>query len=181
MKNYFSIFFNFFISNPFYVIVLFAIFSGISLLIAYTAEYIFKIIPCKLCMYSRIPFLILLILPLIFAIPKLRSFSSKGFFIIFLLVLIDIGLSFYHLGVENSWFKPSLCKIEMNEKEKYSNSVYDFLLGNESKLSSCENPEFKLFGIFSFAALNFIFSIFLFILINFFIFHKVFMKFIENI
>lgn len=182
MKNYVNWLLNFLANNSFYVILLFSFFAASSLIIAYIAEYVFKIMPCKLCMYSRIPFLILTFLPLIFAFPGMKSKSFYGLFIILILVLASLILAFYQLGVENHWFQASLCKFKIPDlnEQKYNKGLYDFLLGDEQKLSSCENPEFKLFGIFSFAALNLIFSVFLFILINFFIFQKFLMKFFDG-
>jgi disulfide bond formation protein DsbB len=180
MRNYFSSILNFFEHNSFYTIILFAFLAGASLGIAYIAQYFFKIMPCRLCMYSRIPFLIMLFLPLVFLIPPLKTKAFYGLLLIAIIILVNITISFYHIGVENHWFKPSLCKLHKEEHSKYSNQLYDFLLGDETSLSSCENPTFKLFGIFTFATLTFVFSIFLFILINFFIFQRFFMKFFEK-
>jgi disulfide bond formation protein DsbB len=176
MKNYLAIFLNFLNNNQFFIILFFSILSIISLSIAYIAQYIYKIMPCKLCMYSRIPFIIMSLLPIIFYIPIIRNNFIIGFFIIFLSTGANIIISFYHIGVENSWFKPSLCKIQLNDDSKYRGELYNFLLGDESSLNSCENPTFKLFGVFSFASLNLIFSIVLFMTINFFIFNKFFSR-----
>lgn len=181
MKNYINWLLNFFVHNSFYVILFFSFLAGFSLLIAYIAEYFFKITPCKLCMYSRIPFWVLTLLPLFFLIPFLKERAFFGFFIILITILSSVSLSFYHVGVENHWFKPSLCKFDLssNSSKKYEGGLYDFLLGDEQKLSSCENPEFKFFGFLTFAGLNLIFSSLLFVLINFFIFHKFLIKFLD--
>ncbi len=176
MKRYIMMIFNYFINNPFFILLLFSLISILSLSIAYIAQYVFGIIPCKLCMYSRIPYIIISILPIIFLIPGLKNHIYIGLIIIALAILSGIILSIYHIGIENYWFAPSLCKFNLDQETKYNGAVYDFLLGDEASLSSCENPTFKLFGIFTFPSLNLIFSSILFLLINYFLFQKFFYK-----
>lgn len=166
---------NFFIQNNFYILLLFATCTGLALCIAYIAQYFFHIIPCKLCMYSRIPFLLITFTPIIFLIPGLNKYHHYGLIFILICLIASVGLSFYHLGVESHWFKPALCKLNFQE-HNYHSYMYDFLLGDEQSLSQCDIVKFKLFGIFSFAALNLIYSVGLFLLANYFLFAIFFKK-----
>ena len=66
---------------------------------ALTAEYFFKIFPCKMCLYQRYPYYFIMIISLIF-------FFIKKFFYIWHLLLIECALCYgifyatWHIGIE---------------------------------------------------------------------------------
>lgn len=91
-----------------------AVFSGIagvsalSLAAALTAEVAFKLEPCMLCIYQRIPF----VLALIISLPALslrkkisQSLTASLSGICSLLFLANSGIAFFHSGVERHWWK----------------------------------------------------------------------------
>lgn len=85
--------------NNFYII-FFA--SLLAIIIAYFAEYVLKLQPCSLCVFERIPYLILQCLALIAIIkPRLSKVMS---YIIIIIGLIEVMLIIYHVGIEHYIF-----------------------------------------------------------------------------
>jgi len=78
----------------------------LSLCFALGADYIFSIKPCVLCLYLRyVYFAILIVAGVFYFYPKQWIFLIK-----MALILAATSLSFYHLGVEQRWWKgPSVC------------------------------------------------------------------------
>ena len=106
-----------------------------SLLIAIYIEKALGHMPCSLCLYQRIPYLLAIFVCFI-------GFSSAA-------------LSGYHTGVENNIFSElSSCKnenINIIDKTKLLDSL------KESNVS-CKDVNFRIFG-FSLATINFFISI----------------------
>lgn len=94
------------LSSPYFVNGGILAVSVISLAMALTAEHVFGLAPCILCIYQRVPFVITSVLalaglglsfkkPLYTAIPI--ALSAFAF-------LVNSGLAFYHSGVELKWW-----------------------------------------------------------------------------
>ena len=134
------------------------IISLLSLLIALYIEFFLGYQPCKLCIYQRIPYLIAIFLTL------LGIIFSKNLIWLYSLLLIFFSsflLSGYHLGIEQEIFKEfsgctgdSINVTDKNELLKLLNS----------EVKSCKNVDFAVFGL-SLAAINFLLSFFIFVLI----------------
>jgi len=147
---------NFFEIKKFYTIIF--ITSLLSLLIALYIEFFLGYQPCKLCIYQRIPYLIAIFLTF------LGISYSKNLIWLYALLLIffsSLLLSGYHLGIEQEIFKEfsgctgnSINIIDKNELLKLLNS----------KVNSCKNVDFQIFGL-SLATINFFLSFIIFILI----------------
>tara|TARA_B100000902_G_C26729369_1_gene630624 strand:+ start:70 stop:549 length:480 start_codon:yes stop_codon:yes gene_type:complete len=147
---------NIFEIKKFYIAIF--IVSLLSLLIALYIEFILGYKPCKLCVYQRIPYLVAIFLTF-FGISY-----SKNFIWLYSLLLIffsSLILSGYHVGIEQEIFEEfsgctgsSLNIIDKNELLKLLNS----------KVNSCKNVDFKIFGL-SLATINFLLSIIIIILI----------------
>ncbi len=74
-----------------------------SLGLAYTAEYVFGLEPCILCLYQRVPFAIAGVL----AIAALALAPERRAMVIALcglVFLVNAGIAFYHVGVEQHWW-----------------------------------------------------------------------------
>jgi len=142
--------------KKFYTIIF--IISLLSLLIALYIEFFLGYQPCKLCIYQRIPYLIAIFLTF------LGISYSKNLIWLYALLLIffsSLLLSGYHLGIEQEIFKEfsgctgnSINIIDKNELLKLLNS----------KVNSCKNVDFQIFGL-SLATINFFLSFIIFILI----------------
>ena len=70
-----------------------------TILIALIAEYEFKIIPCKMCLYQRYPYYFIILFSLTYII--LKKISVIWYYgIIFISLLIGLFLSLWHVGIE---------------------------------------------------------------------------------
>lgn len=123
------------------------------LLSVYFIEYGMNVYACKLCKYQRIPYFIniLILSLLIFDFNKFK----KIIYILLLSLFINLGISFYHIGVEQKIFSETkVCKITNQVKSK------DDLLKqlNKSGIKGCSEVTFRIFG-FSLSTLNFLTNI----------------------
>tara|TARA_Y100000741_G_scaffold351789_1_gene323219 strand:+ start:29 stop:508 length:480 start_codon:yes stop_codon:yes gene_type:complete len=126
--------------------------SSLSLLIAIYIEKALGHMPCSLCLYQRIPYLLAIFVCFI------GYNFNKNLIWLYLLLLIFISsaaLSGYHTGVENNIFSElSSCKnenVNIIDKTKLLDSL------KESNVS-CKDVNFRIFG-FSLATINFVISI----------------------
>ena len=132
-------------------------FSVISLAIAYFIQYILGHEPCNLCLIERIPYLASLILiSLIFIINKFEKLISG---IVLLFFIFGSVVSFYHVGIEQGFFKESfVCDLGSSITNM---SKEDLLKQLQNKTPiSCKDVTFTFFGL-SLATINTILSILL--------------------
>ena len=148
----------------FYLKIIFLI-SLISIISAFFIEYILGHQPCNLCLIERIPYglsIILIILNYLFK-------KNEQFIIVLLTLLFSFSfiISFYHFGIEQSFFEDSsVCGLK-NTSDIISKE--ELLKQLQVKNISCKDVTFKIFG-FSLTAVNIILSLFLtFILTKIFI------------
>ena len=141
------------------------IFSIFALLAAYFIQYILGHIPCNLCLWERIPYILA-----IFIITLSHLFKKYEKFYLILLILIFLFsslLSFYHFGIENGFFKESLmCNLD----SQITNLTTEALLNElKEKTVSCADVSFKIAGL-SLATINTMISLFFsFIIIKIFL------------
>ena len=135
--------------------------SLISIISAYSIEYILGHQPCNLCLIERIPYGLALIL-IIFN----YAFGKNEYFVILLLILIFIFsliISFYHLGIEQGFFEEStVCGLK-NVSENISKE--ELLKQLQVKAVSCKDVTFRIFG-FSLTTINIIISLLLLFLLT---------------
>lgn len=114
---------------------------------AYLAEFIWELHPCMLCIYQRIPYLILVVSSLIAILfPKTQKNIS---FIIVLLFISEISIAIYHVGVEHYIIEDSYtCQISSDIVSKLGS-----LLSVKEVASSCSDVKFKFMN-FSMAEWN---------------------------
>ena len=126
------------------------IFNFIILISAYCIEYILKVPACAMCIYQRIPYFLSILIIVIFFSKKIDF--QKLIIILIFFSLINIGISFYHVGIEQGFFSElSTCKDEIN-----ANTTKDLLNQLKSKgVVSCKEVGFTIFGL-SLATINFI-------------------------
>ena len=151
-------------------IIIFA--SVLALGIAYLLEF-FGIHPCRLCIYQRIIYYILVfigVLMLIFIKKELKKFYIVfSAIIIYVLLVAGLGLSIFQVAIEHQLIEyDSSCTASFNDV----NSPEEFLLSiNKKDLVACDKPQIMLYGI-SLAGLN-CFYILLVLSISLFIIYKV--------
>lgn len=133
--------------------------SSIALCGAYVSQYFFGLKPCILCLYQRIPFLIIVAITiLLLTFGRGKKIKKIGIFLCSMLLLINAGIALYHVGIEQKIFKiTEKCVNEMpifNNLEELEKSL------EEQSLARCDEPQFMLFKL-SMAAWNVIFCLFL--------------------
>ena len=142
-----------------YLTIIFLV-SLISIISAFFIEYILGHQPCNLCIIERIPYALGIILVI------LNYFLEKNEkFIILLLILIfsfSFLLSFYHFGIEQTFFEEStVCGLK-NTSEIISKE--ELLEQLQKKPVSCKDVTFRIFG-FSLTTINIFISLILVILL----------------
>ena len=135
--------------------------SLISIISAFSIEYLLGYQPCNLCLIQRIPYgLSIILIILNFFIKKSTQF------IILLLILIfsfSFVISFYHSGIEQGFFEESLVCGVKNASDLISKE--DILNQLQDKTVNCKDVTFKIFG-FSLTTINVIISLFLIIMLS---------------
>ena len=135
--------------------------SLLSIISAFFIEHILGHQPCNLCLIQRIPYgLSIILIILNFLIKK------NTHFIILLLILVfsfSFIISFYHFGIEQSFFEESaICGVKdasnLISKENILNQL-------QNKIVSCRDVTFKIFG-FSLTTINIILSFVLIIILS---------------
>ena len=127
-------------------------------------------VPCKLCLYERIPYFLsmLLIIKIIF----IKKYEKFTLLILFLVFVSSAALAFYHFGIEQGFFSESLaCTTGDLSKTLSKEELLEQLKQNST---SCKEVGFRLFG-FSLAAINTTFSLILSV-----IFIKLFLNYGKN-
>ena len=128
-------------------------FSIFALGAAYFVQYILGHKPCNLCLIERLPYISSIIIILLGLI--LKKFEKFIFILLALIFISATTISFYHLGIEQGFFKESLVcgsNIEINNLTKEN------LLKELQKITtSCKDVDFRLFGL-SLATINTIIS-----------------------
>ena len=145
--------------NTYFIVI--SVISFVSLISAYSIEYLLGHQPCNLCLIQRIPYGLTLILVIIN-----YFFRKNEKFIILLLILIfsfSFIVSFYHYGIEQGFFEESSLCILKSSSEILSKE--ELLKQLQIKTVSCKDVTFRIFG-FSLTNINIIISLVLFILLS---------------
>ena len=132
------------------------IFCILSLSIAYFIQYILGYQPCNLCLIERIPYLASIILiSLIFILNRFKKIIAG---IVLLFFIFGAIISFYHVGIEQEFFKESfVCNLGSS---KDALSTEQLLKQLENAPISCKDVSFRFLGL-SLATINTIISILL--------------------
>lgn len=112
---------------------------------AYTAQYVFGYEPCVLCLYQRVPYAVIGIvgiIALLWCAPEKMRWVALFATAVF---LISAGISFYHVGVEQTWWiSVAPCGGGAGDIA----STQDLLAALQEKpAKSCGDIEWTLFGI----------------------------------
>jgi disulfide bond formation protein DsbB len=90
--------------------------SVLALALAFTAQFIFHLEPCPLCLMQRLPYAATALLGLVglgLAKTERPKGSAFAIFLASLAFLTGAGIAFYHNGVEQHWWESFLegCKV----------------------------------------------------------------------
>ena len=140
----------------------------IAISIALIAEYIFNILPCKMCLYQRYPYYFIISIFIIFYL--FRKTSNLWLYIfVELAVLYGLFYSIWHVGIEQNLLTgPSSCSGKLIETSSIDNLKEQII---NQTIVSCNEISWSVLGL-SAATLNAL-LLFLFLLINtIFVFKK---------
>ena len=128
--------------------------STFALVFAYILQFVFDYQPCILCLYQRLPFFIIIAVSAI----GLVLFSSERFvkvvvFFCVMLLAINVGISLYHVAVEQSFVDgPATCDSPSNlTKATSPEELRKELL--KTKAIRCDEPQLMFLKL-SLAAWN---------------------------
>ncbi|WP_339048361.1 disulfide bond formation protein B [Candidatus Mesenet endosymbiont of Phosphuga atrata] len=136
--------------------------SLLALASVYLLQFVFGIIPCKLCLYERIPYFVVMMLSLF---SLLRTYKIV-IYIMFFSYSVGAIISFYHVGLELHWFSDIL-----SCARKFDTLSFDAIKGSlldSSYVATCDRPHILL-GL-SIAQWNLIYSVF-WLIINLFLYN----------
>ena len=141
-----------------YIFIGAALLGGISLSVAYIAEYAFDLFPCFLCVYERIPYALSLLLGLLGWV-KPKAFPETLILLLFCSFFMGSALSFYHVGVEHHVFSsPELCSGKAEALD--AKTVQDLQTAlNSTPIVRCDEVLFRFLGL-SMTEYNFFLSLF---------------------
>ena len=135
-----------------YSVILLFIASFIALFVAYVAQYLFMMLPCKLCIYERIIYFIVIGL---FLIHLFRPYNII-FFGMCLCYILNIVISGYHVALEHSWVTDIIgCTDDI--KSTTFDDLKNSLL-NAKVVVSCGHPSIIFMGL-SMAECNLIYCL----------------------
>ena len=150
-----------------------ALFSSfVALIAAYISQYIFGFEPCVLCYHQRKPFFIIIAIALFFLlIKKLKKYQKIGAILCALTFFINAGIAFYHSGVEIKIFAgPDSCSSSNFDNIDNIEQLREALF--KTKAIRCDEPQFYFLNL-TMANWNFIYCIFLLIILLFYKFKKI--------
>ena len=146
------------------------VFVCLVLISAFIIEHQLGHVPCKLCLYERIPYFLsmLLIIKMFF----IKKYEKVTLLILFVVFMSSAALAFYHFGIEQGFFSESFaCAVGDLSKTL---SKEELLQQLEQNSISCKDVSFRILGL-SLAAINTIFSLVLSV-----IFVRLFMNYEKN-
>ena len=135
-------------------------FSTLVLAMVFSIEFFLNVPPCKLCIYQRLPYFGLLIVGIFgYLVHRYRKINS---YLIVMLFLVSVGLSFFNVGIEEQWFNyhsSCISNLGLNATtfEDFKKSIM------EKDIVSCDLSTYRTMGL-SLAAWNLVASIIMFIL-----------------
>ncbi len=129
-----------------------------SLMLAWAAEHIFGLQPCVLCMYQRYITMGVTVLAGLGAFILPGNIRTQILVICGALLLMEAGVAFYQVGIEEHWFKlPYICTGKLASAETIE-GLHAQLMGISPV--ACDQVSFRLFGV-SLAGYNFLLSVLL--------------------
>lgn len=135
----------------------------IALSIAYISEHVFKIEPCILCIFQRLPYFIVIIVALfIWSYPTKIHFVKALIYFCAFTFLVGTLLALFHVGVEKGFIKdPVTCSVKTEESFQTIEQLKQSMLNSgTTNMPRCSEVQFAIFGI-SMAGFNFMYSLIL--------------------
>ncbi len=117
----------------------------ITVVSSFFLEYILELSPCRICLYQRYLWLLLLS-TLIYFLFFLKKFKTLSIFIISFILLILVILSIYHSGIEFGLFSNIITCTSNSGLDANSIEQLDKII-RQTENTSCSFPKFRLIGL----------------------------------
>ena len=125
------------------------IFSILSILFAFYVEYILGHKPCNLCLFQRLPYILIIFLIVLLLI--FRNLERLIFLFLSIIFLSGALLALYHFGIEQGIFSESfVCKDDDNVGTLNKEEILKQL---KIRQISCKDVTFTILGV-SLATIN---------------------------
>lgn len=116
---------------------------------ALTAEHVFGLNPCILCLYQRVPYVLTAVIGLagfiLARFGKRQSAAIACIALASLLFFLEAGLAFYHVGVELHWWRSffEACKVSFDDDS--GKSLLEII--QSAPAVRCDEIPWQMFGI----------------------------------
>lgn len=113
---------------------------------AFTAQYVFDLEPCVLCLYQRVPYAVTGALAALAIFLSARGQARQWLVIACGLVfLAGSALAFYHVGVEQHWWESvAACGGELSSGVDVTNLAAQL---SSAPRKPCDQVDWRLFGL----------------------------------
>ena len=140
-----------------------AIISMATISSALTAEFVYKILPCDMCLHQRYPYYFIIIISIIFIFFK-NIYKFIKLILIELALIYGFFFSFWHVGIENKLLPSFLgCSSNINNAESLEDLKNKII---NQAIVSCDEITWTILGL-SAATLN------LFVVLSLLIFNTI--------
>jgi disulfide bond formation protein DsbB len=131
--------------------------SILALAVAYISQYHFGFEPCPLCLYQRLPYMLVIVLSALGVLSSsfLPRFSSMFLALSVLSLIVGTALALYHVGIEYGVFSESVACDDARVVPETLQALREQILGTSAV--SCAEPALLFLG-FSMAAWNALYS-----------------------
>jgi disulfide bond formation protein DsbB len=141
-------------SRRFFLLIFLA--SAGALTAALVGEKGFGLAPCILCLYERIPYAVAGLVGLaMIALPTSPRLRSLGLWLVLTAFVVGVGLSAFHVGVEQHWWESPAC----TGGPLGAVSVDDLMAAIQKPVRpACDDIQWSFMGI-TLAGFNFVYSL----------------------
>ncbi|MCF8482310.1 MAG: disulfide bond formation protein B [Rhodospirillum sp.] len=125
--------------------------SASALLAALYAQFALGLDPCILCLYQRIPYVVVALLAALAFQPNLPSrWRGVTLALCAVALLVNAGIAFFHVGVEQHWWAGTASCVSAAASGGGVTNLADLraaLSAPAPNLARCDEPAWALFGI----------------------------------
>ena len=113
---------------------------------AYVAELVFQLKPCDLCLYQRIPYIIIGVLGVAAYLFNSNKFIMRATGTAGMVLLAGSGLAIYHMGVEQHWWISVTSCGAGQLSQELTMGEFQALL-QQKPVIACDGIAWSLFGV----------------------------------
>ncbi len=142
-----------------HILIIVFIFSLTAMSFAFILQYVYGYNPCKLCIYQRIPYYLILVLGIFYFFTK--KYFKYVYLSLIVLIIFELAISGYHSLTTFGIIEYTGCEAASLPTD--INKLKEELMSN-SLISNCSDANLPYFGI-PLSVYNFLFSITFLILV----------------